>query len=107
MANHPLINFESESKQVVICSNSKTLELDQNDAKNLANCISKAISDSDQAKHGVIIGGQTLKCRAKKNSDNKVIVHINLGKFHLLTSENPQELIKFLQDLTLESYQKL
>lgn len=107
MKQHPLISFEPELKQVVINSNSKILELDQKACNDLAVCLSMAIADNSGAKHSVVIGQQTLKCRAKKSEDNQVIVHINLGKFHLLTSDKTKELVKFLQTLSLEDYQEL
>ncbi|MHC5309687.1 hypothetical protein ACYSNM_06395 [Myroides sp. LJL116] len=97
--------FSTQNNEVAINKNGKILLLDKKAALELANGIKQCLLEVDGPKISVVVDNQTLKCRAKKTADNEVVVHINLGKFHLCTTSCPNELVSFLEEFTSSSFE--
>ncbi len=101
-----VFDFSDLNQELEISQNNRTLLLDQNSAKDLAVGLSQCLLQVNGPKISVVVENQTLKCRAKQAQDNEVVVHVNLGKFHLFSTTNAKGLITFLKDFTSESFQR-
>lgn len=97
--------FSTQNNEVVIHKNGKILLLDKKAALDLANGIKQCLKEVDGPKISVVVANQTLKCRAKTTPDNQVVVHINLGKFHLCSTTGGDALVNFLEEFTLSSFE--